>query len=459
MSNEDPPYVVAAALRKGDRPEHRAQRASTNKTLVPPELIQKWQGVVNLIADLVRVPASLVMKVEPPEIVVIVASESEGNPYERGEKALLDTGLYCERVMSTRQKLLVSNALEDEVWKANPDLKLGMVSYLGFPICWPCGDIFGTICVLDIKANTYDRLHQALLLQFRDVIEADLKHLCNLDAQLAEETRTRLAESERARRMVSTLEDLRRAEEELRTSQQQLQEAVRLRDEFLAIASHELRTPITSLQLTIQGLTRGVVSPEHAPRALGNAERQIGRLTRLVDELLEASRIQAGRLTLHLERLDLVAVVQEAAQRFEAELARVGCTLSLSADRAVTGFWDHSKLDQIVTNILSNAIKFGAGHAIEILVEEAPPGIGRLVVTDHGIGIPPERLPYIFERFERAVSSREYGGLGLGLYIVRSIVEALGGTIRAESVPDSGSTFTVELACTEPLSPGEPLGD
>ena len=397
------------------------------------------------------------MKLEPPEVAVLVASESNENPYERGEKAALDTGLYCETVMATRQRLLVPNAVADEIWKCNPDIKLGMISYLGFPIAWPSGDIFGTICVLDTKENPYSELYQRLLLQFREVVEADLRLLCDFDAQLAEETRARLEESERAHRAVlGTLEDLRRAQEGLQTSQRQLQEAVRLRDEFLSIASHELRTPITSLQLMVQGLTQGVLSPspENTLRTFVLAERQIKRLTRLVEELLEVSRIQAGCLAFEFERLDLVAVVREVAQRFEVELARVRCSLSLNSDLPVIGCWDRSKLEQIATNILSNAMKFGAGKPIEITVEEAPTGTGRLVITDHGIGIPPERLPRIFERFERAVSARAYGGLGLGLYIVRSIVEALGGTVRADSLLGSGSTFTVELPCAGPPSVG-----
>jgi len=359
--------------------------------------------------------------------------------------------------MATRQRLLVPNAVADEIWKCNPDIKLGMISYLGFPIAWPSGDIFGTICVLDTKENPYSELYQRLLLQFREVVEADLRLLCDFDAQLAEETRARLEESERAHRAVlGTLEDLRRAQEGLQTSQRQLQEAVRLRDEFLSIASHELRTPITSLQLMVQGLTQGVLSPspENTLRTFVLAERQIKRLTRLVEELLEVSRIQAGCLAFEFERLDLVAVVREVAQRFEVELARVRCSLSLNSDLPVIGCWDRSKLEQIATNILSNAMKFGAGKPIEITVEEAPTGTGRLVITDHGIGIPPERLPRIFERFERAVSARAYGGLGLGLYIVRSIVEALGGTVRADSLLGSGSTFTVELPCAGPPSVG-----
>lgn len=232
--------------------------------------------------------------------------------------------------------------------------------------------------------------------------------------------------------------------------------AVRLRDEFLSVASHELRTPITSLQLMVQGITQGPVppSPERVVKAFALAKRQIARLTRLVEELLEVTRIEAGGSALNLTSIDLSDVVRDVAQRFEAELERAGCTLSLRADSPVVGHWDRSKLEQVVTNLLSNASKFGAGKPIEIAAEESPRGTGRLVVKDHGIGIPPARLPYIFDRFERAVSAREYGGLGLGLYIVRSIVEALGGIVRVESVPAVGSTFTVELPCA-----GPPLGE
>jgi signal transduction histidine kinase len=425
-----------------------ARSGKVENALVPEELIRKWQQIVDLIADIVRVPASLIMKLEPPYITVVVASESKGNPYGRGEKAPLDTGLYCEAVMQSRRPLLIPDARADPAWSSNPDLELGMVSYLGFPIVWPSGEVFGTICITDTKSNAYDELHQRLVLQFRDVIEADLRVLSNFDARLAEEARVRLEESERARSsLLDTVDHLRRAQERLQASQQQLQEAVQGRDEFLSIASHELCTPITSLQLMVQGLTRGVVPPsrENVLRSFALAERQIGRLTRLIDELLEVSRIQSGKLVFDLEQVDLVDVVREVLTQSKAELDRAGCAVMLTAGSPVIGSWDRSKLVRIVTNLLSNAIKFGAGKHIEVAVEDEPSGTARLVMTDHGIGIAPERLPTIFERFERAVSARAYGGLGLGLYIVRSLVEGLGGTVRAESQLGKGSTFTVEL--------------
>jgi len=151
---------------------------------VPSEIVQKWQEVVDLLAEIMHVPSALIMKVEPPNIKVFVSSESKGNPYERDEVACLNTGLYCETVMKTRRPLLVPDALADEDWKSNPDIKLGMISYLGFPITWPHGEIFGTICVLDNKKNEYGELYRKLLLQYRDVLQADLRSLATVHAEL-----------------------------------------------------------------------------------------------------------------------------------------------------------------------------------------------------------------------------------------------------------------------------------
>jgi signal transduction histidine kinase len=226
------------------------------------------------------------------------------------------------------------------------------------------------------------------------------------------------------------------------------QASVQVRDQFLSVASHELRTPLTSLNMTVQGLLSNTIpaTPENLTKTFSIASRQIARLTHLVDELLNVSRVEAGRLTLELEDVDLTVVLGELLERFEADLSRTGTRLSLHT-QPVVGRWDKSALDQVITNLLANALKFGAGKPIEVTVE-AVDGIAKLEITDHGIGIPPDRLPHVFERFERAVSARHYGGLGLGLYIARAIVEALGGSIHARSGgPNEGATFTVELPC------------
>lgn len=225
------------------------------------------------------------------------------------------------------------------------------------------------------------------------------------------------------------------------------QDAVRLRDDFLSIASHELKTPLTSLALQSDSLIVAAARGR-APESVGHKaeviRRNVDRLTRLIANLLDISRIGGGRLDLDLEDLDLRDVVQEVAARFEDEAERAGCALRLELGGAAVGRWDRLRLDQVVTNLVSNAIKYGPGHPVTLTVRASPDRV-TLAVRDEGIGIAPEAQERIFERFERAVANRHYGGFGLGLWIVRRIAEALGGEIHVESAPGRGATFTVTL--------------
>ena len=227
-------------------------------------------------------------------------------------------------------------------------------------------------------------------------------------------------------------------------------DAIRVRDEFLSVASHELRTPLSSLQLQIQTLLQtrrlpqAMVTPEQIQPKLEMAQKQVTRLSRLVGELMDVSRITVGRLRLEREPVDLAAVVRDVVGRLGDDARNAHSFVAVSAPSPVVGMWDRVRVEQVVTNLLTNALKFGGGKPIDISVEERGP-IGRLVVVDHGIGIAPQDVERIFDRYEQAISSRAFGGLGLGLYIVRQIIEAHGGTIRIESQPGAGSTFIVDL--------------
>ncbi|QRN97878.1 GAF domain-containing protein [Archangium violaceum] len=225
-------------------------------------------------------------------------------------------------------------------------------------------------------------------------------------------------------------------------------EAVRLRDDFLSVAGHELKTPLSALRLQIQLLARmarDVATTPGLSERVEKAERTSERLGALIDELMDAGRITSGKMKLEREEMDLASLARDAVGRMSEALARVGSEVRLVADSQVLGRWDRVRLEQVVGNLLSNAAKYGRGQPVEVRVESGNQGRARLVVKDSGIGIAPEDQARIFERFERAATGKQFHGLGLGLWISREIVESHGGHIHVRSAPGEGSTFTVEL--------------
>jgi signal transduction histidine kinase len=256
-------------------------------------------------------------------------------------------------------------------------------------------------------------------------------------------------------RVRSNLELARMREEAVRQEARatSLGEAVRARDEFLSVASHELKTPLAAFQLHLEVVRRGLSreSEERLGPRITQAGRQVQRLASLVNVLLDVSQLSTGRLQLTLDTLDLSALVAETVARMQEELTRAGSQVTLKAEAALEGAYDRLRIEQVVTNLLSNAVKYGGGRPIEVGLERA--GTRALLrVTDHGIGISPEDRARIFERFERAVPTRKYGGLGLGLWIARQVVEAHGGSIAVEDTPGGGATFTVDLPAGAPAS-------
>jgi PAS domain S-box-containing protein len=231
-----------------------------------------------------------------------------------------------------------------------------------------------------------------------------------------------------------------------RKRQEQAEAAVRMRDEFLAIASHELRTPLTTLVLSLgaveQDRTKGDL--KQIQRSLRRAQKQAERMGHLLDRMLDVSQMAAGKLKLDLAPCDLSDVVRDIVERLSEDASNAACELRLTLSGGIVGQWDKFRLDEAFSNIISNAIKYGAGHPIDIQLQ-AGDGNAVLVVEDHGIGIAPDDLSRIFGRFERTVASKNYGGLGLGLYIARQIIEQHRGSIRAENRPCGGAQFVIKV--------------
>jgi signal transduction histidine kinase/DNA-binding response OmpR family regulator len=243
---------------------------------------------------------------------------------------------------------------------------------------------------------------------------------------------------------------------------EQTRRAVRAREEFISVASHELRTPLTPLQLHLTTLQKKVGEvakegkQEWLEKRLRSIRHQAERLDHLVEELLDVSRIVAGRLRLDPEAVDLTAVVRVVVEEAREQAGSADSRVDLEVEtgpgaESVVGFWDRTRVEQIVSNLVSNAVKFGAGNPIRVHVDHRSDA-ATLTVVDQGIGIDPADQKRIFDRFERAVSARQYGGLGLGLFIVRQIVDSIGGRIAVRSAPGQGSTFQVEI----PIKPKIP---
>jgi PAS domain S-box-containing protein len=245
------------------------------------------------------------------------------------------------------------------------------------------------------------------------------------------------------------LTDRRRMEEE-RVRLAQAEEAMRLRDEFLSIASHELKTPLTALQLQLQGLLdRKQSLDDKVTKKLEKAIRAGDRMGDLVESLLDVSRIASGQLSLKYESFDMVEAAHEVIERLREAAQRARCDVSLGAGAPVRGRWDRLRVEQILTNLLSNAFKYASATPVVVTIRrETETAV--LQVRDAGPGLPEADLLRLFRRFERG-SPPSYGGFGVGLYVARQVADAHGGTITAVNNDGPGASITVRL----PLEPAE----
>jgi signal transduction histidine kinase len=285
--------------------------------------------------------------------------------------------------------------------------------------------------VAAMKAGAHDFFSKSKLARLGAAIERELK-----DASVRRQ-RTR-AEQEKAR----LFKDLERA--------------LHVRDEFLVLASHEFRTPLTVLRLQADGLARTGHGPpadtgadEVRRQRIGRLTGQIDRMSQLIERLLDVTKLSSEPLRLVRTRTDLRALVLEVVERSRDWIDEAGCALNLQPMEEAIGCWDRVRLDSVVTNLIANALKYGAGNPVTLSVERRD-GFARLAVVDQGIGISDEDQMRLFEKFARVVPNRNYGGFGLGLWIVAELVRAHGGTIEVHSQKGRGATFTVQLPTGEP---------
>jgi signal transduction histidine kinase len=261
------------------------------------------------------------------------------------------------------------------------------------------------------------------------------------------------------RRQVIALEESRARQEillkELNFAQEELQRAIRMRDDFMSMVAHELRTPLNTLLLETQSRTihldrgnMGFFDEPNLRKMVARDRRQVESMVRVIDDMLDVSRIRSGKLSIRRQETELSDLLERVVNDFNTQAAWLGTTIELAPMSPVTGMWDQFRIEQIFANLLTNALRYGEKKPILVDYEVLRDGDADKVhirVRDHGIGISPENLQRIFAPFERALNSNSSGGLGLGLYITRQLAESHGGSVSVESRVGEGSTFTVVL--------------
>ena len=397
---------------------------------VPDFLLAQWRELMGLVSTDCGVPAALIMRVHPSQIEVLVSDGSD-SPYHPGERENLCTGLYCEHVIATRDRLHVANALTDPNWDHNPDLRLGMISYLGYPLLWPDGVPFGTLCILDRAENHYSEAIDKQLGLARRIIESNL----SLIHETAEHRQTIAA--------------LRQSKQHLRDAVLRANAADRAKTDFLARASHDLRAPLTSIigyaQL-LQGC--GGTAGQHGQIIRHSADHMLTLINDLVEyasgSLRDEIDARPQRLPEFIERLTHEATMLARRNHNRFVLQR--------RDGLPGVVWmDARRVQQIVGNLIENAAKFTRQGSIELTVghstDGAPAGgvMLQIEVRDTGCGISADDLPRVFEPFFRCGDSRRIEGTGLGLPIVDLWIKRLGGSLQLDSALGVGTRIRLAI--------------
>ncbi len=408
--------------------------------VIPASIAEKWQVIVDTLAELTRVPAGLIMRIRDDNLEVMISSKTAGNPYHPGEsECYLGSGLYCETVIRTRAELIVPNALEDEDWKDNPDVPRGMIAYFGLPILWPDKTPFGTICILDKARNGYQDVYRRLMQQFRDILEHHLQ-LLYTDSERQRAFALRQERQETA---------LRLSEERLQSLRGDLARASRLSSigQLAGSIIHEVNQPLTAIVTNAHACLRWLARDTPNLGEARDAVAQILESGKRATDIVTGLRALARRAPGGTAEIDIHEAVQEVLELLKSDFARDG--VALTADlRPGSAFvmGDKVQLQQVLHNLLRNGLDAMAktshrGRRIEVAVDRMQPGRIQVSVQDNGCGIDPPDMQKLFD----PLYTTKAEGMGMGLSICRSIVEAHGGRLWPEPAFPYGTVFRFTL--------------
>jgi len=409
------------------------------------KLMDSWQEIVNIVAELVDIPAVMITKVHETEIEVYASNPSPDNPYVQGARGNLNIGLYCETVMNQKQRLFVPNALRDPDWDHNPDLKNDMISYLGFPIEWPNGQVFGTFCIKDNKEITISPIVNKLLEKFRVAIEVELalnESEERLKYQVLELSDTEARLETQAADLVGLAEDMAVARDDLQLLNAQ-------KDKFFSIIAHDLKGPFNALLGYSSLLSSGAkdFDQNQVAEYSGAVHESAQRVFKLLENLLEWSRLQMGRVKYQPSSVNLKEIIDTNVELFAPTAKEKAIRLSGKGETSIDVFADAHMVDTVVRNLLNNAIKFTPEKGEVTVSTQRIGDWAEVDVSDTGVGISVANAARLFRLDEKTSTVGTGGetGTGLGLHLCKEMVEKQGGQLHVESVESEGSTFRFTL--------------
>ncbi len=393
----------------------RVKISSSVKPIIEQRIVDKWQLLIDTAARLAQVPSGLIMRLNEKTIEVFLKSNTKGNPYEVGEEAKLDYGLYCENVIGTQKKLLVPDATKSNVWKKNnPDVDINMISYLGFPVNWPDGEVFGTVCLLDNKENKYNKDYENLLLQTKLHIENDLEiYLLNND---------------------------------LKEKNIQLQQSDNIKSKFLSLISHDIRGSVGTISEFVQMIVTDFDQYDNSQlkRILNSLSQSASTAHETLEDLLSWSKNDILQLQPDIKYIDIIEAIEKQLLFFEQQIQLKGIKISKSYDskRAFVSV-DENMIAAILRNLISNAIKYNYKNG-EIKINVANQrDKSTVVIEDTGIGMNQETLDKLFKY--NAIGQHSESSAGVGLILTKEFLDKLNAKISVSSKPGKGSSFKVEI--------------
>lgn len=376
---------------------------------IEDDIIDEWQNILNIIADLLNVPAALIMRVHNNTIEVFLKSENSENVYKKGEEANLNTGLYCETVMSKVDELLVPDALEDPLWDHNPDIELGMISYLGYPLVWPEGEIFGTICVLDKKKNNYSDKYKTILLQFRKTIQLYIEKVYEHNK-------------------------LKRSYEKL----QSLNDDLKQYSYYLA---HDLKNPLSSIQSFIKYLdkkysnTFNTITKSMSETIIKKTNSMVYTINKLLSYSITEDKSET------FSNINMNKMMETVLNNLSSIISEKDADIVID-DLPNNIYGNKALIISLFQNLMSNSLKYSSGTPHINITSAEKDTVWEFKIIDNGIGIAPEDINKIFNIGYRGKSiKRNYPGTGLGLSFCKKVINLHNGKFSVHSEPGKGSTF------------------